>query len=138
MAQPQCEPVAGHPREQRHDLARTRTAHSATARADAWAVAGDRSSGSARLPGRLPDRRRLSLSLPGEVPPLPTGGVRRAVSQIKRVLIGRPIATADEPHERVNVFTGLAVFASDNISSSAYATEEIMRVLILAGAARSR
>jgi amino acid transporter len=32
------------------------------------------------------------------------------------------------------VFTGLAVFASDNISSSAYATEEIMRVLIIAGA----
>jgi amino acid transporter len=50
------------------------------------------------------------------------------------VLIGRPIATAQEPHERVNTFTGLAVFASDNISSSAYATEEIMRVLILAGA----
>ena len=73
--------------------------------------------------------------LSGDVPSLPTGGLRRAASQIKRVLIGRPIATADEPHERVNVFTGLAVFASDNISSSAYATEEIMRVLILAGAA---
>ena len=55
------------------------------------------------------------------------------MTQIKRVLIGRPIATAEEPHERVNVFTGLAVFASDNISSSAYATEEIMRVLVLAG-----
>src|SRR5207244_5999576 len=40
----------------------------------------------------------------------------------------------EEPHERVNVFTGWAVFASDNISSSAYATEEIMRALILAGA----
>src|SRR5262249_47002853 len=50
-----------------------------------------------------------------------------------RVLLGRPIASSDEPHERVGVFTGLAVFASDNISSSAYATEEIMRVLILAG-----
>ena len=73
--------------------------------------------------------------LAGEVPPLPAGGLRRATSQIKRLLIGRPIATVDEPHERVNVFTGLAVFASDNISSSAYATEEIMRVLILAGAA---
>ena len=81
--------------------------------------------------GTYGDFHRLS----GDVPSLPTGGVRRAVSQIKRVLIGRPIATADEPHERVNVFTGLAVFASDNISSSAYATEEIMRVLILAGAA---
>ena len=82
----------------------------------------------------LAGRRRLSLLSAGEVPPLPTGGLRRAASQIKRVLIGRPIATADEPHERVNVVTGLAVFASDNISS-AYATEEIMRALILAGAA---
>jgi amino acid transporter len=40
----------------------------------------------------------------------------------------------EEIGERLNVFTGLAVFASDNISSSAYATEEIMRVLVLAGA----
>jgi len=38
-----------------------------------------------------------------------------------------------EIHERVTVLKGLAVFASDNISSSAYATEEIMRVLVLAG-----
>ena len=87
-----------------------------------------------RLPGRLPAEGDFHV-LAGEVPPLPTGGLRQAASQIKRVLIGRPIATADEPHERVNVVTGLAVFASDNISSSAYATEEIMRVLILAGAA---
>src|SRR4051794_3677840 len=73
--------------------------------------------------------------LPGEAPSAPTGGAGRVVAQIKRILIGRPIASADEPQERVGVFTGLAVFASDNISSSAYATEEIMRVLILAGAA---
>jgi amino acid transporter len=49
-------------------------------------------------------------------------------------LIGRPIPTERESEERVGVFKGLAVFASDNISSSAYATEEIMRVLALAGA----
>ena len=40
----------------------------------------------------------------------------------------------EEIGERLNVFTGLSIFASDNISSSAYATEEIMRVLVLAGA----
>ncbi len=57
----------------------------------------------------------------------------RTLTGLKRFLVGQPIRTADEPHERVNVFTGLAVFASDNISSSAYATEEIMRVLLLAG-----
>ncbi|HEY3078323.1 MAG TPA: APC family permease [Chloroflexota bacterium] len=61
------------------------------------------------------------------------GGVGGALTAAKRFLVGRPIRSEDEPHERVNVFTGLAVFASDNISSSAYATEEIMRVLVLAG-----
>ena len=64
----------------------------------------------------------------------PTSPLGRALQRLSRVLIGRPLATSEEPHERLNVFTGLAVFASDNISSSAYATEEIMRVLVLAGA----
>ncbi len=64
----------------------------------------------------------------------PKGRLGRLFAAFKRLLVGRPLMTAEEPHERVNVFTGLAVFASDNISSSAYATEEIMRVLVLAGA----
>jgi amino acid transporter len=64
----------------------------------------------------------------------PTGGVGVQILRAKRLLLGRPFATAEELHERLNVFKGLAVFASDNISSSAYATEEIMRVLVLAGA----
>jgi amino acid transporter len=54
---------------------------------------------------------------------------------LRRFLLGRPIPTAAELTERVGVTRGLAILASDNISSSAYATEEIMRVLILAGAA---
>src|SRR5436309_2102976 len=53
------------------------------------------------------------------------GPVSTAISRLKRLLIGRPIPTAEEAGERVNKFTGLAIFASDNISSSAYATEEI-------------
>src|SRR6266540_1365502 len=65
---------------------------------------------------------------------VPTSPLGRALQRVSRVLIGRPLATSEEPHERLNIFTGLAVFASDNISSSAYATEEIMRVLVLAGA----
>lgn len=85
-----------------------------------------------RLPGQLPSVGDYHV-LPGAAPPAPKGGFRGAIVQTKRVLLGRPIASSDEPHERVSVFTGLAVFASDNISSSAYATEEIMRVLILAG-----
>ncbi len=64
----------------------------------------------------------------------PTTPFGRALQRLSRLLFGRPLATAEEPYERVNIFTGLAVFASDNISSSAYATEEIMRVLVLAGA----
>ncbi len=51
----------------------------------------------------------------------------------RRLLFGKPIPTVAELLERVNIPRGLAIFASDNISSSAYATEEIMRVLILAG-----
>jgi len=53
---------------------------------------------------------------------------------VRRVLFGRPLSNDEEHTERVSVTTGLSVFASDNISSSAYATEEIMRVLVFAGA----
>lgn len=53
----------------------------------------------------------------------------------KRLVIGAPLATAQEQEERTSKIKGLAIFASDNISSSAYATEEMMRVLVLAGAA---
>ena len=53
----------------------------------------------------------------------------RGVARTRAVMFGRPLSIHDEATERLNVFTGLSVFASDNISSSAYATEEIMRVL---------
>ena len=55
------------------------------------------------------------------------------LSQLKRWFLGTPIATAQAHHERLGKVTGLAVFASDNLSSVAYATEEILRVLIIAG-----
>jgi amino acid transporter len=84
-----------------------------------------------RLPG-------LRTTAPGYVlverEPEATAGLSRAWRRLKRALIGRPIPTAHEVHERLTKVKGLAVFASDNISSSAYATEEIMRVLVLAGA----
>jgi len=69
-----------------------------------------------------------------ESEPEPTGGFARGWRAAKRFLIGAPIRSEHEVHERLTKFKGLAVFASDNISSSAYATEEIMRVLVLAGA----
>jgi amino acid transporter len=54
-------------------------------------------------------------------------------AKIKRVLIGEPFPTSMELHERLDKIRGLAVFASDPISSNAYATEAIMSVLILLG-----
>lgn len=52
---------------------------------------------------------------------------------VKRVLIGKPFPTSREIHERLDKVRALAVFASDPISSNAYATEAIMSVLILLG-----
>ncbi|HSD50357.1 MAG TPA: APC family permease [Candidatus Methylomirabilis sp.] len=54
-------------------------------------------------------------------------------SSLKQIVLGRPLATAAEKHERLGKLTGLAVFASDNLSSVAYATEEILLVLVTAG-----
>jgi amino acid transporter len=48
-------------------------------------------------------------------------------------VVGAPLATEQLQHERLGKPTALAVFASDNLSSSAYATEEILRVLIAGG-----
>jgi amino acid transporter len=56
-------------------------------------------------------------------------------SGLKRLLVGRPLPTAVARHERLSKVAGLAIFASDNLSSVAYATEEILRVLVVAGAA---
>ncbi len=50
---------------------------------------------------------------------------------LKRLFIGRPIATADEGHQRLSKKIALPVFASDAISSTAYATDEILVVLLL-------
>ena len=50
--------------------------------------------------------------------------------RFKNRLLGRPLATEQLIHERLGKPTALAVFASDNLSSSAYATEEILRVLL--------
>jgi amino acid transporter len=51
-------------------------------------------------------------------------------STIKRLLVGKPLATADEGHQRLPKVIALAVFASDAISSTAYAGEEVLLVLL--------
>ena len=50
--------------------------------------------------------------------------------RLKRRLLGPPLPTDALEHERLGKPTALAVFASDNLSSSAYASEEILRVLV--------
>jgi amino acid transporter len=52
---------------------------------------------------------------------------------IKRALIGRPLSNQEAPHQTIGKTVGLAVFASDALSSVAYATQEIL--VVLAGAA---
>jgi amino acid transporter len=47
--------------------------------------------------------------------------------------IGRPLSTADAPHQTIGKAVGLAVFASDALSSTAYASQEILAILIAAG-----
>ncbi|MGH7388483.1 MAG: APC family permease [Candidatus Rokuibacteriota bacterium] len=53
--------------------------------------------------------------------------------RLKRLFVGSPLPTAQQRHERLGKATALAIFASDPLSSVAYATEEILIVLLLAG-----
>ncbi|MEK7203954.1 MAG: APC family permease [candidate division NC10 bacterium] len=55
------------------------------------------------------------------------------LTSLKRVLVGNPLATAQARHERLAKIPALAIFASDMMSSVAYATEEILLVLVLGG-----
>ena len=62
----------------------------------------------------------------------PAGSISRGYAKVKRVLIGAPISTAEAAHERLTKTKALAVLSSDALSSVAYATEEILRVLLVA------
>jgi amino acid transporter len=55
------------------------------------------------------------------------------ITALKRLLVGTPITTAQAKHERLNKVSALAIFSSDCMSSVAYATEEILLVLVLGG-----
>jgi amino acid transporter len=101
------------------------------------------------LKGRKPADRRVRIerphspyfrySGPGQLvakaaanePKTPVG---KAWARIRGVFLGRPLASEEEIGERLSKKKALAIFSSDAISSSAYATEEILRVLVLAGA----
>ncbi|MEA2608150.1 MAG: hypothetical protein QOJ75_393 [Chloroflexota bacterium] len=101
------------------------------------------------LKGRKPADRRVRVDRPhspyfrytgtGQLvakaaasrPLTPTG---RLVRRIRGIVFGRPLSTEEEIGERLSKKKAMAIFSSDAISSSAYATEEILRVLVLAGA----
>lgn len=73
-----------------------------------------------------------------EAVPPPSPGTRPYQSagyRLKRLLLGAPLRTAQLVHERIPKRVALAVFSSDPISSTAYATEEMLLVLVLAGSA---
>lgn len=55
--------------------------------------------------------------------------------RLKRLIFGRPKRTDRQHYERLSVATALAVFSADGLSSVAYATEEILWILVLAGSA---
>jgi amino acid transporter len=57
------------------------------------------------------------------------------MSILKRLIVGAPMSLAQARHERLSKTVALAVFSSDAMSSVAYATEEILLILVLAGAA---
>ena len=53
----------------------------------------------------------------------------------RNFLIGRPLSTADAPHQTIGKILGLAVFSSDAMSSVAYAPQEMLMILAAAGVA---
>ncbi len=58
----------------------------------------------------------------------------RTSRSLSEILIGPPLETAAAAHQSISKKVGLAVFASDALSSTAYATQEILLILALAGA----
>jgi amino acid transporter len=101
--------------------------------------------GSAAFPGRHglltdpspttetpPAGQTVGRSRPMPVPVVPELELPRDSRRyrLKNRLLGPPLHTEQLEHERLGKPTALAVFASDNLSSSAYATEEMLRVLI--------
>ena len=102
------------------------------------------------LHGRKPGDRRVRVDRPHaeffrysgpgtlvarEAASRPRTAVGRFIERFRHALFGRRLSIHEEIGERLNKKKALAIFSSDAISSSAYATEEILRVLVLAGAA---
>jgi len=102
------------------------------------------------LRGRRPGDRRVRVERPHapyfrysgknvltakEAASAPVTQSGRTMAEARRKLFGRPLASDEEAGERLSKTKALAIFSSDAISSSAYATEEILRALIIGGVA---
>lgn len=102
------------------------------------------------LQGRKPGDKRLRVERPhapyfrytgpGQLTAkaaasVPTTSGARMMARARGFVLGRPLASEEEAGERLSKRKALAIFSSDAISSSAYATEEILRAFLLAGAA---
>ncbi|HKG18993.1 MAG TPA: APC family permease [Candidatus Limnocylindrales bacterium] len=100
------------------------------------------------LHGRKPADRRVRVERPhapffrytgpGQLVAKPAASqpktkVGRVLARIKQGMLGRPLASEEEIGERLSKKHALAIFSSDAISSSAYATEEIIRAFVLVG-----
>ena len=102
------------------------------------------------LQGRKPGDRRVRVDRPHapyfrytgkgqltakEAANVPTTPGGRLIARIRAIVLGRPLHQDEEIGERLSKTKALAIFSSDAISSSAYATEEVILAFILGGAA---
>lgn len=88
---------------------------------------------------RRPSERRFQSDEPGtlratDIATQPRTKSERAWRSMRRVLLGAPLSTEVQEEQRLPKVKALAVFSSDALSSSAYATDEILIVLAAAGA----
>ena len=87
---------------------------------------------------RVSDPKRAVTTAPAAQPQTQTQGRPTRMPQarkqaVKRAFLGPAIPTAHLIHERLGKVTGLAIFSSDALSSVAYATEEMLKTLFIAG-----
>lgn len=81
-------------------------------------------------PGQVWEGDRYHVKIEGAEP---TSGFGHFYQRVKRLLIGKPIPSSHSVHERLTKVKALAIYSSDALSSVAYATEQILIVLIMAG-----
>ena len=83
------------------------------------------------LTAAAPDAKASGVSAPATATATATPSLEEPFSyRLKTKLLGKPLHSERLEHETLGKPTALAVFASDCISSCAYASEEILHVLV--------